>query len=159
MNEEALSKIVADAVRAHSSAAAINLSRAKKLAATVEEKAREIGVNAVVAIADSGANPVLCECMDNSYIASYDIALKKAYTSVALKMPTSKLKNLAQPGESLYGIQFTNDGRIVIFGGGDPLEHNGGIIGGIGVSGGSEDEDTFLSAYGASLAAEIMKGE
>ena len=87
--------------------------------------------------------------MDDSYIASYDVAVNKAFTVVALKMSTKALKKLAQPGESLYGIQFTNGGRIVIFGGGDPLVgRSGEIIGGIGVSGGSEDEDTALSAYG-----------
>jgi len=68
---------------------------------------------------------------------------------VALKMSTLELKPLAQPGESLYGIQFTNGGKIVIFGGGDPLKDgNGRIVGGLGVSGGSEAEDSALSAYG-----------
>ena len=97
--------------------------------------------------------------MDNAYIASFDIALNKSYTAVALKMPTVKLKNLAQPGGSLYGIQFTNNGKIVVFGGGDPLVYKGRIIGGIGVSGGTEEQDTALSAYGASCFEQIMKGE
>ena len=87
--------------------------------------------------------------MDDAYIASYDVAVNKAFTVVALKMSTLTLKPLAQPGGSLYGIQFTNDGKIVIFGGGDTLTDGGGrIVGGIGVSGGSEDEDSALSAYG-----------
>ena len=159
MNEETLSKIVAAAVRAHTGHRSITLSAAKKLAAKIEEKATEMGVNAVVAVADTGARCILCECMDNSYIASYDIAVNKAYTSVALKMPTSRLKTLAAPGESLYGIQFTNGGQIVVFGGGDPLEYDGCIIGGVSVSGGTEAEDTALSAYGAGLIAQIMKGE
>ncbi len=159
MNEETLSRIVAEAVRSHTKPASITLAKAKKLAAKIEEKAAQMGVNAVVAIADTGARCILCECMDNSYIASYDIATKKAYTAVALKMSTAELKKLAQPGESLYGIQFTNDGQIVVFGGGDPLEYGGGIIGGVGVSGGTEAEDTSLSAYGAGLVAEIMKGD
>ena len=64
-------------------------------------------------------------------------------------MSTSALKPLSQPGGSLYGIQFTNNGKIVIFGGGDPLMGEGGkIIGGLGVSGGSEEQDTALSEYG-----------
>jgi uncharacterized protein GlcG (DUF336 family) len=66
---------------------------------------------------------------------------------------------MSNPGDSRYGIQFTNNGQIVIFGGGDPLVYNGKIIGGLGVSGGTEDQDTFLSAYGASVLEEIMKGE
>ena len=134
----------------------ISLDDAKFLAAKVEDRAREMGVRAVVAIADAGGNLKLCECMDDSYIASRDIAINKAYTVVALKMSTKKLAALAAPGGSLYGIQHTNGGRIVIFGGGDPLEAHGKILGGIGVSGGSEEEDTALSAYGRKLFDEYF---
>ena len=134
----------------------ISLDDAKRIAAGVEDKAREMGVKAVVAIADEGGNLKLCECMDDSYIASRDIAINKAYTVVALKMSTKKLSALAAPGESLYGIQHTNGGRIVIFGGGDPLEAHGVILGGIGVSGGSEEQDTALSAYGKRLFDEYF---
>lgn len=135
----------------------MSLALARKLAIRVEKKAAEIGVNAVVAVSNAGARPILVECMDDSYIASYDIALNKAYTTVALKMPTSRLKELAQPGESLYGIQFTNDGQIVIFGGGVPLKSGGKIIGGLGVSGGSEEQDTYLAEYGESIFDELIK--
>jgi uncharacterized protein GlcG (DUF336 family) len=95
--------------------------------------------------------------MDDAYIASYDVAVNKAFTVVALKMATIDLKPLAQPGESLYGIQFTNGGKIVIFGGGDPLTNaDGKIIGGLGVSGGSEDQDTALSAYGKAYFERLL---
>ena len=137
---------------------AFGLKEAKKIAAKVQEKAKEMGLNIVVAVSDRGARPILIECMDNAYIASYDVALNKAYTVVALKMSTKTLSTLAAPGGSLYGIQFTNGGQIVIFGGGDPLIYNGEIVGGLGVSGGSEEQDTALSAYGASLMNEIMNG-
>jgi uncharacterized protein GlcG (DUF336 family) len=63
-------------------------------------------------------------------------------------MSTKTLKPMAQPGGSLYGIQFTNGGKIVIFGGGEPLTVNGKIIGGLGVSGGSEEQDTRLAEMG-----------
>ena len=134
----------------------LTLALAKRLAEKIEQKAEEIGVRAVVAIADSGARPILVECMNDSYIASYDIALNKAYTSVALKMKTSELKKLSQPNESLYGIQFTNSGQIVIFGGGEPLKINGEIVGGLGVSGGSEEQDTFLAAYGEEIFSKLL---
>ncbi len=150
MNND-LSKIIEDVVRdvlKTEKTDELNLKVAKKLAAIVEDKAAEIGVKAVVAIADAGARPILVECMDDSYIASYDIALNKAYTSVSLKMSTKELSILAQPGQPLYGIQFTNDGQVVIFGGGQPLKINGKIVGGLGVSGGSEEQDTFLAQYG-----------
>ncbi len=138
----------------------MNLAFAKELIEGVEKKAKEIGVNAVIAVSDRGANPVAVHCMDNSYIASYDIAFQKAYTVAALKMSTSELKKLAQPGKPLYGIQWTNNGRIVIFGGGEPLTVDGTVIGGIGVSGGSEEQDTFLAEYGLKLFKEaIAKNE
>ena len=72
-------------------------------------------------------------------------------------MATIDLKPLAQPGESLYGIQFTNNGKIVIFGGGDPLTNEDGmIIGGLGVSGGSEEQDTALSAFGKTYFENLI---
>ena len=127
----------------------VNLATALELCEAVKAEAKRIGVKAVVCVSDRGGHPILVECMDDSYIASYDVAVNKAFTVVALKMSTIELKPLAQPGASLYGIQFTNGGRIVIFGGGDPLKNPDGVIlGGLGVSGGSEEQDTALSAYG-----------
>lgn len=162
MDNNEISKIVADVVsqiKSESEPLSITLSQAKRLIAMVEQKAKEMGVKAVVAVSNTAARPVAVECMDDSYIASYDVAVNKAFTVVALKMSTIALKGLSQPGQSLYGIQFTNQGKIVIFGGGDPLVYNKKIIGGIGVSGGSEQQDTELSAYGASILPQIMKGE
>lgn len=130
----------------------ITLEQSRTLSEQIRKKAKEMGVNAVVAIANRSARPVLIECMDDSYIASYDVALKKAFTVVSLKMSTSDLKPLAQPGASLYGIQFTNNGKIIIFGGGEPLcNKEGKIVGGLGVSGGTEEQDTALAAYGKEI--------
>ncbi len=134
----------------------ISLDDAKLLASKVEAKAKEMGVRAVVAVADEGGSLKLLECMDDSYLASRDIAINKAYTSVALKMSTAKLATLARPDGPLYGIQHTNDGKIVIFGGGDTLELGGKIVGGLGVSGGSAEEDTELSAYGKKIFNELF---
>lgn len=130
----------------------ITLSVAQAVAKKVRARAEQLGVKAVVAISNRAAHPVLVESMDDAYIASYDIAVQKAFTVVSLKMSTSTLKPLAQPGGSLYGIQFTIGGKIVIFGGGEPLKNSKGeIIGGIGVSGDSEDQDTKLAAYGKEI--------
>ena len=127
----------------------MTLPLAEKIANAVISEAKNIGLNIVVCVSDGAGNPKLVKSMDDSYIASYDIAVNKAFTVVSLKMPTTKLKALAQPGAELYGIQFTNGGRIVIFGGGEPLTNsNGKIIGGLGVSGGSEEQDTSLALYG-----------
>lgn len=132
----------------------MTLPLAKKLIQGVRKKADEMGVKAVVAVYNEGARPVAVECMDDSFIASFDIALNKAYTSVSLKMSTKELKPLSQPGGSLYGIQFTNNNKIVVFGGGVPLECAGKIIGGLGVSGGTEEQDTYLADFGGRLFKE-----
>jgi len=160
MNDEKLTRIV-EAVTQQLAASkgeekTFGLKQARKLIAMVEAKAKTMGLNIVVAVSNEAGRPIAIECMDNSYIASFDVALNKAYTVVALKMSTKKLSALAKPDGSLYGIQFTNGGQIVIFGGGDPLIYHGKIIGGLGVSGGSEEQDTILSAYGASVLDEIM---
>ena len=106
-------------------------------------------------MSNAGARPVSVTCMDGSFIASYDVALQKAYTVVALKMSTIDLKPLAQPGGPLYGIQFTNQGQIVVFGGGEPLKVGEEVIGGLGVSGGTEEQDTALAAYGRQVFEEM----
>ncbi len=152
MNEQALQAIVSKVVEQIKAPREMTLDTALTLAEKVKARAREMGVKAVVAISNKAGHPVLVECMDDAYIASYDIAVQKAFTVVSLKMSTSDLKPLAQPGGSLYGIQFTNGGKIVIFGGGEPLKNTAGeIIGGIGVSGGSEEQDTSLAAYGKQI--------
>ena len=152
MNEKELADVVSAVIRKMADVSDMTLDMALALSEAVRQKASEIGVKAVVAVSNRGGNPVLVQCMDDSYIASYDIALNKAYTSVALKMSTCRLSELAKPGSSLYGIQFTNQGKIVIFGGGEPLcNREGEIIGAIGVSGGSESEDTALAAYGKEI--------
>ena len=149
MTEKEINRIVSQVVDAIGTKGGITLDTANALIEKVKAKASEMGLKVVIAVADSAANPVSVQCMDGAYIASYDIAFNKAYTVTALKMPTTKLAELAAPGGSLYGIQFTNGGKIVIFGGGEPLYgDNGKIIGGLGVSGGSEEQDTLLAKQG-----------
>lgn len=155
MDTNALREIVDTVIREMGAKSDIALAEARILSERVREKAKAMGVNAVVAVTNRAGHPVLVECMDDSFIASYDIAVNKAFTVVSLKMSTSKLKTLSQPGGSLYGIQFTNNGRIVIFGGGEPLYNKKGeIIGGLGVSGGTEEQDTALAEYGKSIFSE-----
>ena len=106
----------------------MTLKLANALIEKVKEKAAAMGIPVVVAVADKSGRPVAVQCMDDAYIASYDIAVNKAFTSASLKMSTDTLSTLSRPGDSLYGIQFTNAGKIVIFGGGEPLEAEGRII-------------------------------
>jgi len=155
MDEQKVVKIVAAAV-AECRHKEMNLTLAKALIGKIEIKAREMNVAAVIAVADRAAHPVAVHSMDGAYIASYDIALNKAFTSAGLKMSTDELGRLSQPGQPLYGIQHTNDGKIVIFGGGEVLEAGGHIIGALGVSGGSTGEDTALAAYGKKILGEVL---
>jgi len=118
------------------------LPLAKDLAEKAESHAHKIGAPMVIAVVDVGGNLVLCHRMDGALLVSIDIAVNKAYTAAGVKAPTHKLAELAQPGQPLYGIESTNNGKIVVFGGGYPLYDKGGdLIGGLGISGGSVEED------------------
>lgn len=126
----------------------INLGQALQLIQAAKEKSAEIGVPMVIAIADAGGNLVALQRMDQALLVSLDVAINKAYTAVALKLPTHELAPLAQPGQPLFGIHNADGGRIVIFGGGFPLKRGNEIIGGIGVSGGSVEEDMLCATAG-----------
>ena len=132
------------------------LEKACELIDRVLAEAKRIGVKGVAAVCDAGGNVKAVKCMDDSYIASYDIAVNKAYTAVALKMTTKELSSLALPGASLYGIQYTNGGKIVIFGGGVPLKSGDEIFGGFGISGGTEEQDTYLGDYAAKQFEKLI---
>ena len=135
----------------------MTLALANALIEKVKAKASEMGVDVVVAVSDKAGRPVAIQCMDGAYIASFDIALNKTYTSASLKMSTAQLAELSQPGQDLYGIQFTNNGKIVIFGGGEVLEYDGRIVGALGVSGGTAAEDTAIAAYGKEVFKEVLE--
>ena len=83
--------------------------------------------------------------MDDAWLASIDIAQNKAWTSVALKMPTSNLAEATVPNAELYGLNTTNNGRLVVFGGGFPLEKDGKVVGAVGASGSAVEHDVQVS--------------
>ncbi|MBQ7316346.1 MAG: cob(I)yrinic acid a,c-diamide adenosyltransferase [Clostridia bacterium] len=130
-------------------AASMDLGRAKKLIAAVEQRALETGKQAVIAVVNAAGNPVAVHVMDGAFLVSYEVAVKKAYTAVAVKMPTMELNKLVQPGGTFYGLQ-SLDG-MVTFGGGVPITVGGVIVGGLGVSGGTGEEDHALCQYGLSV--------
>lgn len=132
----------------------VNLALAKEITAAAEAKAKEIKVPMYITIDDADANLISVNRMANTILVSEKISQNKAYTAVALKMPTSTLTALAQPGADLYGIQ--NNSSIVIFGGGFPLVLNGEVIGSIGVSGGSVDQDMTVAEAGLTKYKEIV---
>lgn len=119
----------------------MTLELAKSLIAVAEQKARELGLASDIAIVDDGGNLVAFHRMDNARIAGIVISQDKAWTSVAMKMPTANLAQAAAPGGPSFGINTTNNGRLVILGGGIPLVKDKVVIGGIGVSGGTSAQD------------------
>lgn len=119
----------------------VNLELAKKLIEGAEKEAEKIGVSMVISVVNEGGNLIAVHRMDDAWLASIDIAQNKAWTSVALKMPTSDLAEATVPHAELYGINTTNNGRLVLFGGGIPLVENDQVIGAVGVSGSSVAHD------------------
>lgn len=119
----------------------LTLALAKKLIEAAEKEAANINIPMVISIVDEGGNFMACHRMDDALLVSVDIAQNKAWTSVAMKMPTEELAKATSAGQELFGINTTNNGRVVIFGGGIPLKENNTIIGAVGVSGGSVKED------------------
>lgn len=117
----------------------LNLESAKKIVEAGEKKAKELGLDFVLTVVNKEGHLILEEKMDNAIFASIDIAFKKAYTAAALKIDTVNLTELTKPTGSLYGLQ--NDSRYIIFGGGFLLRINGEIVGAIGVSGGTVEQD------------------
>lgn len=128
-----------------------SLSIIKKIAEAAEKKAAEIGVPIVFAAVDTGGNLNLLHRMDESLLASIDIAVNKAYTALSLKMPTDELSGPANPGGILYGITATNNSRIVPFGGGYPVYNDRAVIGGIGISGGTVEQDMEIAKHALSI--------
>lgn len=134
----------------------ITLDSAKRLIEKIEEEAKRRGKKAVIAICGPEGNPVAVHVMDGAFLVSFDVATKKAYTSVAVKMSTMELSKLAQPGETFYGVDKMDNGKIVIFAGGVPLKVGDTIIGGLGISGGTGEEDHSLAEYGLSVLNEVL---
>ncbi len=126
----------------------MNLQKALQVIEASMAKAQEMNVPVYVAVVDQGGSLIAQQRMDGALLVSEQLSRNKAYTAVTTKMSTDTLNALAQPGQPLYGIEATEGGRIVVFGGGYPLQENGEIIGAVGVSGGSVDDDMAIAAAG-----------
>lgn len=127
----------------------VTLNDARKIIAAAEQKAAEIGQPMNIAVADAGGNLVAHVRMDGAWLGSVDISIKKAYTSRAFDIATKDLAEHSQPNQQFYGIHASNDGRIMIFAGGIPLKKAGAVVGAIGVSGGSGEQDQTVAEAGA----------
>ena len=133
----------------------ITLDSAKRLIEKIEQEALRRNKPSVIAVCSPDGNPVAVHVLDGSFLVSFDMAVKKAYTSVAVKMSTMELSRLTQPGQTFYGLGKMSD-NIVIFGGGVPLKVGDNIIGGLGISGGTGEEDNSLAEYGLQVLNEVL---
>ena len=121
----------------------LSLEKARKIIRAGEKKAKEMNLPAVFAVVNPEGNLIIEERMDNAILVSVEVAYKKAYTAAALKLNTEDLTALVQPGAMFYGLQ--SDPKYIVFGGGMLLKVNGNIVGAVGVSGGSAQEDMEIA--------------
>lgn len=119
----------------------MTLNLAKQLLAAAVHRAVQIGIHGDIAIVDAEGNLDAFYRMDHARSGDIDISINKAWTSAALKRPTADMVKVAQPGGDAFGINTTNNGRLVILGGGIPLMNHNRIIGAVGVSGGTSAQD------------------
>lgn len=126
----------------------LSLEQAMTMIDAAREKAVEIGVPVNIAVVDEGGNLLAFARMTDAPLISLNISIDKAWTALAVKVPTAALADLAAPGGGVFGAHTTNNGRVVIFGGGIPVIVDDRVIGGIGVSGGSVEQDIMVAEAG-----------
>src|SRR3954465_4099595 len=127
----------------------ITLADARRIIEAAERQAVEIGQPMNIAVVDAGGNLVAHVRMDNAWIGSVDIAIKKAWTARAFDISTKELAELSQSGDQFFGIHASNNGKVMIFAGGIPLKRGNDVVGGIGVSGGLGKQDQAVAEAGA----------
>jgi uncharacterized protein GlcG (DUF336 family) len=127
----------------------ISLPDARRILAAAVKKAEDLGQPMNIAVADASGYLLAFERMDEAWLGSIDIAIKKAWTARAFNLATEQLAGFAQPGGQFFGIQHSNDGKVMIFAGGLPLLQDGKVIGALGVSGGTGEQDAAVAKAGA----------
>ena len=131
----------------------VTLKQAQAAVQAAHEKALAMGVKMNIAVVDAGANLVAFARMDDAWLGSLDISIRKAKTARFFDMPTGVLGSLSQPGGPLYHIEHSNGG-LITFPGGIPLKDaSGKVIGGIGVSGSTVEDDNTVAEAGANTVA------
>ena len=129
----------------------LTLADARRILAAGEAAADKLGVPYNLAVVDAGGNLITHARMDGAWLGSIDIAINKAWTARAFDMATEDLGKMAQSGKPLFGIDSTNHAKVVIFGGGVPVKSGDVVIGGVGASGGTVDQD--IEVVEAAVAA------
>ncbi len=131
----------------------IDLTQAQQAVDAALNKAKEMGVKMDIAVVDVGANLKTFARMDGAWLGSIDIAQKKARTARWFDMPTGAIGGLSQPGGPLFNIEHSNNG-LIIFPGGLPLKNGADeVIGAIGVSGSTVEDDDAVASAGAAVVS------
>jgi len=126
----------------------LTLDGAKIILEASEAKANEIGVPMSIAIVDEGCNLLAFERMDGAKITSIDISINKAFTAAGSRKGTHEYADVASPGKPAFGIHVSNQGKFTIFGGGLPILINGEVVGGVGCSSGTAEQDRQVAQAG-----------
>jgi uncharacterized protein GlcG (DUF336 family) len=129
----------------------VTLEEARKIIGAAEKKAMELRQPMNIAVADGGGNLIAHVRMDGAWLGSIDISIKKAFTSRAFDISTKDLATQSQSGGQFFGIHASNEGRIMIFAGGVPLRRGGKVVGAVGVSGGSGEQDHAVAEAGVKV--------
>lgn len=122
-----------------------------ELVTRARRKAEELGLAVVITVVDPAAQVVMTYRMENALLVSNDMAYKKAYTAVGMRMQSKDLAPLTQPGQWLYQLETMTDNKVVSLAGGIPIYCQSEMIGGIGVSGGNSEEDQSIAEYAVGL--------
>jgi len=134
----------------------VTLDVAQRLLAAALDEAGRRGARVSAAVVDRGGHLVAFARMDGAEIAGPTLAVDKAYTAVAQSTSTEELAELAAPGGPLFGLQANGGGRYVVFGGGVPIETGGEIVGGVGVSGSTVQDDVACARHAVQLFAGLV---
>lgn len=135
----------------------LTLEDARIMMAAAEEKAKAIGVDMDIAIVDDGGNLLMFHRMDDARITSIDIAVSKAFTAGAARKSTRDYADAGAPNGPAFGIHVSNQGRFMIFPGGLPVFVHGQIVGGIGCSSGSADQDEQVAQAGVDALMDSLR--
>ncbi len=127
----------------------ISLEDAKRVVEAAEKKAQEIGQPMDIAVVDAGGNLKMHVRMDGAFVGSIMISINKAYTAIAFQQETASLQEDTRPGGPIFGLSDAHGGRLVVFPGGIPLVREGEIVGAIGVSTGTVEQDQEVAEAGA----------
>ncbi|CAN2534420.1 MULTISPECIES: GlcG/HbpS family heme-binding protein [Hyphomicrobiales] len=129
----------------------VNIAAAEAAITAARKRASELGTKMCIAVVDSGADLKAFYRMDDAWVGSIDIAIKKAKTAVFFGMPTGEIGKLSQPGGPLFGIEHSNDGLITFPGGLPIVDEDGVLVGAIGVSGSSVENDHAVALAGVAV--------